>query len=415
MSKRLQAFAGTGAFRWWIVAAFAAVAVVAPAFATSLTVEFGGDVHPGKCLPCHADYATAESPDYAFTHGGHLTHQCTTCHPRFPHTASGTDVPVMRDCFNCHGLYHGPQGVIAGAECESCHGDAVESLRPVSHRFDWSGVAHVEPALAGLTTECSMCHEQSACDSCHVAEGVAWSPAEPMVYDAGSGCLVCHGSPNLQKNTPDGLVSFHVTGLEDSAHADLTCPQCHIDFGYAEPAAPTKLWYVNVGMACAEGVCHDHDDQVEAYAASVHGVALAAGDYGSATCGACHGGHDIARLDTDEANTALHFSSEAMCARCHKDRWDNYNDAYHGAAYKRGADDAPSCWDCHPAHDALPSSDPKSSTHPARLAATCASCHQHADATSSFAAGAADTIHQQEDLRAENPLHRLLSTLPGSW
>ena len=30
----------------------------------------------------------------------------------------------------------------------------------------------------------------------------------------------------------------------------------------------------------------------------------------------------------------------ALCADCHPDYWDNYNDYYHGAAYKRGATDA---------------------------------------------------------------------------
>jgi hypothetical protein len=413
MRKRLQAFAGVGALRWWVVAALATVILVVPAFATTLNIEVGGDVFPAKCRPCHEDFTETDNPNYTFTHGNHITYQCSSCHPRFPHTPQGTELPVMQDCFNCHGLYHGPQGVLAGAECESCHDEKVGDLRPASHTFDWAGFSHVEPAGLRLTTECSMCHNKLDCDGCHFENGVVWVPKQRMVYDAGDGCLACHGSENLLKSTPEGVVSFHVTGLEDSAHADLTCPQCHIDFAYDKPSPPTPLWNVNVGMACVNGACHDHDDQVEAYTASVHGAAVAAGDYTSATCGSCHGGHTIARLDTEAALTALYFASEEMCAGCHEDRWDNYGDAYHGAAYKRGADDAPACWDCHPAHEALPSSDPKSSTHPAKIAATCASCHQHADATEAFASGAADTIHQQEDVRDENPLHKLLSMLSG--
>ena len=413
MTKRLKALAGTGAKRVGIAVALAAIALVVPAFATTTTIEVGGDVYTEKCKPCHTDYTETDNPNYDFTHGNHITYQCSACHTVFPHTPAGTDLPVMKDCFNCHGLRHGPQGVLATSECEACHGAKLVDLRPENHTWDWKGAPHVVPAEEQLTTLCAMCHTKNQCDVCHVAEGVAWTPAEPMVFDAGSGCLACHGSPNLIKSSADGIVSFHVTGLDESAHRELTCPQCHIDFVYDDRDAPTNVWYINAGMACADTGCHDHDEQYAEYVTSVHSAAITDGDYTSATCGSCHGGHEIARLDTQAAIDALHLSSEAMCAECHADRWENYDDAYHGGAYKRGALDAPACWDCHPAHTALPSDDPASSTNAANIGKTCASCHQHKDAEEEFATFSGDMIHHQETLRADNFLQKILYLLPG--
>lgn len=403
-----------------------AVAAAVPAAAQALTIEISGDVYSSKCVPCHADYTRTDSPKYIFTHGNHIIYECRTCHPTFPHKPEGTDLPVMKDCWNCHGLNHGPQGVIATGDCVGCHANSLTGMRPASHVGDWAGEGHVTPSEERLTTECSMCHTQAQCDSCHVAEGVTWTPPQPMIYDAGSGCLACHGSPNLIKTSAFGLKSYQVVGLEASAHRELTCTQCHVDFAYAPVEGQTKIWSVNAGMACGKAGCHDTDDpatedvdedQVTAYAASIHGVKLAEGDLKSATCGSCHGGHAIERLDTRAARNALQLAGEAMCADCHKDRWDSYDDPYHGRAYKKGALDAPACWDCHPAHAVQPSDDPESTTNDAQVASTCAGdastgigCHQqHPDATEGFVEQAAEMIHGQYDVRKSNPILRLLS------
>lgn len=413
MGTRREALTGTSARKRQVAAAFVVAALLIPAAAWAVSIEISGEVYKDKCTPCHADLDQAKHPKYTFSHGNHITYQCSSCHPEFPHKPEGTLRPVMKDCFNCHGLFHGPQGVIATAVCTDCHGGKLPDLRPASHTFDWAKKPHVAPANERLTTECSMCHTKSQCDECHVKEGVVWTPPKPMVYDAGSGCLACHGSPNLVKSSATGIVSFQVTGLDASAHRDVTCPQCHIDFAYAKPDVPSRVWQVNAGLSCAERACHDHDEVAAAWKSSVHGTAVAKGSVESATCGSCHGGHDIQRLDTEAAKRALHASGERMCARCHADYWANYSDSYHGDAYKRGAEDAPACWDCHPAHAMLASNDPSSTVNPANVAETCASCHQHAGATEAFTEQTAATIHQQAGVRAANPLFKLLSLVTG--
>ena len=423
MAKRFGALTGTGARRTGVAIALLVAAIVLPAIAGAVSIEIGGEVYPDKCTPCHADYTETDNPKYLFSHGNHITYQCSVCHAQFPHTPEGTNLPVMQECFNCHGLHHGPQGVIASGTCTDCHGDKIGDMRPASHTPTWSGKLHVDPANERLISECSMCHTQSQCDVCHSEQQVWWTPPQPMIYDAGSGCLACDGSPNLVKAGSDGVKSFQVVGLDESAHRELTCPQCHVDFAYADVPSETGVWSVNAGLACAQADCHGSDDpdteanedQLTVYAASVHGTAIEDGDLTSATCGSCHGSHDIRRLDTEASKRALQASAETACKPCHEDRWENYDDSYHGAAYKRGAVDAPACWDCHPAHSALPSADPASSTNDVNLGGTCAGdasdgigCHQHADASEAFIGQSADMIHGHSSTREENPLLKLL-------
>jgi len=419
MEKRPTASAGTDARRTGTLIVLVALALALPAVAWALTIEVGGEVYAQKCRPCHADYSETVNDLYVFSHGNHITYQCSACHPEFPHKPEGTLTPVMKDCFACHGLDHGPQGELATGECADCHGEKAGTLRPAGHTAGWAGTPHVAPSEQRLTTECAMCHTQAQCDECHDAEGVEWEPAVAMVYDPGSACLSCHGSPNLIKSGPEGIVSLQVTELGSSAHADVGCPQCHTDFTYAETAQPSKVWSVNAGLSCANPDCHENKDPITQWPASVHGEAVLDGDLESATCGSCHGGHDIARLDTDAAVAALAGSAERMCADCHRDYWDNYNDAYHGAAYKAGADDAPPCWGCHAAHQELASTEPSSSTYAANLAVTCAGslsgegCHQHKGASESFVQLSAEQIHQQAAARAANPIQGLLDRVFG--
>ena len=150
--------------------------------------------------------------------------------------------------------------------------------------------------------------------------------------------------------------SFQVTGVTDSAHQDITCQQCHIDYAYEEKTTPSKLWNINAGIACSQ--CKDHKEPNAQYQQSIHAEELNKGNNDSATCASCHGGHYIQRLDTEAAKSLLHASAYRVCARCHREQYLTYNDYYHGAAYKKGASDAPACWECHASHKVLPASDP---------------------------------------------------------
>ncbi len=235
-----------------------------------------------------------------------------------------------------------------------------------------------------------------------------------------SGCLVCHGDPNLAKVGAETTSSIFVDieRLRASAHAKNTpCTGCHLDFAYTSPhkrIQGAEDWVASARLACKN--CH-----AEAFSDHSNGVHSLAGKPGVSTtqtaasraqrgmpakvplCGDCHGGHAITAPDDAAGRRALHSSGIAMCGQCHERETASYDDYYHGAAYRRGSLDAPSCWDCHGFHQILPSSDRHSPVHPNQLAATCGqeSCHDGADeAFTEYA----QLIHGQAEIRDANPL-----------
>jgi decaheme cytochrome c component MtrC/MtrF-like protein len=103
--------------------------------------------------------------------------------------------------------------------------------------------------------------------------------------------------------------------------------------------------------------CHDRVPAA-AFAASVH-RALA--------CTDCHadvtaGPHDVKPKAVD-------------CAMCHTEAVAAWGNSLHAKGLKTGLHSA-RCTDCHgPAHEILPSADPKSRTFRGAIAATCGHCH----------------------------------------
>lgn len=248
--------------------------------------------------------------------------------------------------------------------------------------------------------------------------------------DAKSGCLVCHGDPALVR-IRDGVVRSYFIDPEtisSSAHADQQCVGCHVDFTYKAPHGKED-WKVVAKSACRN--CHD--EQSLAVGRGVHRASTTTATAGAASaasrettpapplCGDCHGSHDITLLTTDtpEARAgkrALHANGWQICGRCHEEYWDNYADYYHGAAYKRGAPDAPACWDCHGWHDILPSSERGSRVNERHLVETCGQSGCHVGVDEHYVEYAV-FIHGREAIASKNPiqvwLRRIADLLGG--
>jgi len=370
----------------WALGTTSAIAADTTATAPTVIQELQqGPLLAFTCNDCHASLATtttvASVQGVKFSHGSHMTYDCTACHPRFPHTRAGTEIPKAQLCYNCHGLRHSSQGIIAGDACDKCHPDKTRAdLVPADHKVaGYAGKGHIAPAKAGLRTSCMMCHTQAQCDACHFAASprVSWETTLSYTYDSGNGCLSCHKSQLPRVTAP-----VTASKLDASAHRTLTCGQCHLDFRYDDKGGRTKLWDVNAGLSCGADGCHPKEN--DAWAKSIHGTAVLTGsDMTAATCGGCHGGHDIERLKTQGAKDRLYLSGAQTCAgRCHTHdaAIASYADWWHGSYYKKGALDAPACWTCHGAHETAALKDPASLTSPEVLPATCGggkakSCH----------------------------------------
>jgi cytochrome b subunit of formate dehydrogenase len=97
---------------------------------------------------------------------------------------------------------------------------------------------------------------------------------------------------------------------------------------------------------------------------------LAASSHNSLKCADCH--RDAAVKDFPHPENL----AEVNCALCHKKEDADFYAGIHGKALKRGAPYAPTCKECHGAHDILPPSDVKSKTYKMNIPVLCGSCHR---------------------------------------
>lgn len=236
-----------------------------------------------------------------------------------------------------------------------------------------------------------------------------------------SGCLVCHGDKNLVVAKGDITVSYWIdeVAYSHSSHATVICTGCHVDYGYSSPHGQAGSdWRAVAKQACKN--CHASqfaDWSLGAHA--IRPVAVGQPDPKAASkplCGDCHGTpHYMSVLKNNPpAQAEIRAQSEQICGRsgCHPDYWANYNDYYHGAAYKTGATDAPSCWTCHGTHNILASKDRLAPTNAANFGAanSCGTvgCHQGAGpAYVSYA----PMIHGRDKITSENPLVKFLTSV----
>ncbi len=209
-----------------------------------------------------------------------------------------------------------------------------------------------------------------------------------------SGCNVCHADPNLVRPSGEATKSLYVDQaiLGQSAHADTACTGCHVDFAYKTPhanAQGSEAWRLVASTACKN--CHTNE--FTEMNGGAHSPAGVPGEEPSVTaaarvakgkpartpiCGDCHGSHDIPAKNDEAGNAKFHQNGLEICGQCHTAEADQYQDYYHGAAYRAGAPDAPACWDCHGAHEMLPADNPRSPVNERQLVETCGQCHDNA-------------------------------------
>ena len=187
-------------------------------------------------------------------------------------------------------------------------------------------------------------------------------------------CLGCHGQAGMTKQAPDGKeISLFVDAKKFGAsiHGGNGCESCHADVDLAShPGNPVKP------AACV--TCHEKADA--SYNASHHAIAKRAGKAGAASCGDCHGKHDITPM-TDPASPLLRSKVEDTCGTCHTQQMQDYKASTHGAAMAKGVHEAPTCTDCHGEH-VITGLKPSQSTMAA--ANVCAKCHGDARFNAKF-------------------------------
>ncbi|MEX0326559.1 MAG: hypothetical protein AB3N33_10790 [Puniceicoccaceae bacterium] len=193
-------------------------------------------------------------------------------------------------------------------------------------------------------------------------------------------CLDCHDDPGWTEVRKGKEVSMHVDPevFANSLHGDFDCIDCHVDI--EEVPHADKLEHAS----CAD--CHD--DVQDEYEHSIHGAVQIMGNGDAASCGDCHGYHDIQPVDSIES-PVFKMNLARTCARCHDnpgvtdeyrmrfpDAGSHYAESIHGQALtKSGLIVAPTCNDCHGVHNIRRAVDANSMVHHTNIDETCGQCH----------------------------------------
>ncbi len=306
--------------------------------------------------------------------------QCADCHQdikAFPHDPA----PATVKCATCHAEqqaqydngFHAKaikEGDTKAATCVDCHGSPHELL-PASDPN--SKVNH-----ANIPKTCGACHGQK-----FVMEGSGQTTQPYTSYQES-----VHGRAVAAGNT--------------SAAVCTDCHGTHEILNAADPKSP--IFKFNVPETCAK--CHG-SIKTE-FMGSIHGQAIARGDWQAPVCTDCHGIHLIKSVVDPTSPVAAQQLAKTTCGRCHEGvrltqefgipgrRETTYMASYHGLATEGGSNIAANCASCHGVHNILPSSDPKSTINKANLVVTCGKCHP--GATEGFTSG---KIHIDVPLSAD--------------
>ncbi len=388
------------------------------------------------CLACHAEPSLrSESGRSMFVdpakHAGsvHGALGCTACHTTirdFPHPKR---IPRV-DCSGCHAeaaadLPPSAHGLLGAAACLSCHGPPHEIGRAaeasphscaachadVVQQYQFSIHAQFRAAGDVQSPTCQTCHGPT-----HRIRP-ARNPASPVARrNLPETCGACHANPEFLAQHPVPFarpiesyrLSVHGRAVEAGHEQAPSCSDCHSSHAILparDPRSTINHW--NVPQTC--GACHT--EIANTYQESVHGKAVARGVRGAPVCTDCHGEHAI--LAPAEPGSLVNPArvATATCGRCHADERlaERYNlpldkvpafeDSYHGLALRAGSQTVANCASCHGVHNILPSSDPRSTVHPANLANTCGKCHPGAGTR--FALG---PVHVRPASATEHPV-----------
>ncbi|MBK6403693.1 MAG: cytochrome c3 family protein [Holophagales bacterium] len=366
-----------------------------------------------SCVDCHADLAKIKE----LPHAEKLKAvSCSSCHDGMaekhafhPMMVADAEAIACQDCHGGHDVVKvsDPKSPVAGAAvhkvCATCHDAEVNLYEASAH-----GVASASKVAAA--PDCLNCHRTRLVTAAEGAPAATAKQAQEKL------CLSCHlDSADVRARVAPsaGFIakyeeSVHGRALLAGNEKAANCVDCHgahtVRKKTAAGTGPTPL---DIEKTC--GRCHTAIDKV--FANSAHGKALAKGVREAPTCTTCHGEHGILKADDPRSPVAAANVSQKVCTPCHSslrlsekygiesDRFQTFEESFHGLAVRGGQVDVANCASCHGSHDILPSSDPASKVSKENLVKTCGACHPGAGAR--FAQG---KIHVDASSKTEEPI-----------
>ena len=259
-----------------------------------------------------------------------------------PQRAEPPGTPA-ENCSVCHGAEHVQlaAGVHASATCTSCHGgDPQASEAAAAHGEGFRALTEPQVSVAA----CGACHadvQRMMLSGLRTDQLALYRASRhgQRLFEAGdeqvATCTDCHGA-HLVLSASDPASAVHARNQAE------TCGRCHSD-------AELMGGY---GLSA---------DASELYAASVHGIATAAGLPASPACSDCHGAHGALPPRVEEV--------QGVCGQCHSAVRDYFQGGAHGAASNEVQ-----CATCHGYHDVARLDEHSFVAQTG--SGSCSSCHQ---------------------------------------
>ncbi len=298
----------------------------------------------------------------------------------FPTNLFDKSVHSKINCVDCHtgikDLVH--ESNLPAPQCANCHPDNTNHLQAFN---EYTKSIHGASRSMGASAAagCWDCHGSHDIVPVNTLESPVFKLNLPQT------CGKCHNNPEVTKEYkmkyPDVASqyrdSIHGRGLlEMGLIVAPSCNDCHGVHNIKRIVdRSSPINPSNVAKTC--GKCHIKVEQI--YTNSVHGSLLAKGDKRAPTCNDCHTAHEI------ETPHNGHFKmlSDKRCGKCHQDRLAHYQETYHGKAMQLGkpnvAPEVAACYDCHGHHDVLPPTNPASRLSSTNIVNTCKNCHPNAN------------------------------------
>jgi predicted CXXCH cytochrome family protein len=191
-------------------------------------------------------------------------------------------------------------------------------------------------------------------------------PPSPPDVDT---CLGCHSDRSMSVTLPSGetrALYVDLDALRKSVHGNkLSCTDCHQDMTSTPHDARPFQTKRDFTLAYYEQCKRCHFANYTKTLDSVHFKALERRDRMAPTCVDCHGAHDIAPSHKPKARMSQ------TCARCHQGVFEVYTKSVHGRFLEK-IDDVPGCTDCHRSHDVA---GPRDGNWQKRTPELCGTCH----------------------------------------
>lgn len=387
-------------------------------------------VHEGnECEDCHLGYNPEEIPHSK----SNEKVKCNNCHENLKGIEKSVHNNV--DCYECHTKHE----VIPAKElqkkqtenCLSCHKNKnIQQFSSSVHAKNnigcngchKGGHETVNIQKSEVSNVCGKCHNENkmafknsihhtvlksgnanapVCTDCHGAHQILTS----KISIESEGCLNCHLNQKLFPGDAKGSASF-VAKYKTSVHASLEkgqaeaagCVDCHGDHMIQNPENPKSSTRVARQIETC-GKCHK--DITDKFKKSKHGQELLKGNDKAPACSDCHGEHDIKSTLLSDEFSKLNLADK--CLSCHKEGKiphknfqgeeeliTGYQKSVHYNALRKGDQNAPTCSDCHGAHEMETADNPDSRISKKNIASTCGQSNCHGDQLKDYSG----SIHQ---------------------